>query len=72
MPSSSKMSPVFIVTTMGKTRDATTRKLSCSNEEVIVSFQHLDELGCIYFQENADAQIFLKPFGTLLMKVVSG
>jgi hypothetical protein len=66
------MSPVFIVTTMGKTRAAITCKLSCSNEEVIVSFQHLDELSCIYFQENADAQIFLKPFGTLLMKVVSG
>jgi hypothetical protein len=53
-------------------RDAIARKLGCSNEEVIVSFQHLGELDCIYFQNNAGAQIMLKPFGTLLMRVVSG
>jgi hypothetical protein len=48
--------------------------LSCSFDEVNVSFQHLDKLGCVYFMDNTGPCVmpYLSPFGKLLTNVVSG
>jgi hypothetical protein len=55
-------------------RDVIARKLNCTFDEVLVSFAHLAELDCIFFSDSTGARIlpFLKPFGTLLMNLVSG
>ena len=44
-------------------------KLKCSTDEIIVSIEHLAELGCIF--RHLD-QPHVKPFGNLLMNAVSG
>ena len=48
--------------------------LSCSREEVIVSFQHLAKLECINFMDRTGPRIdpYLTAFGKLLTNVVSG
>jgi hypothetical protein len=49
-------------------------KLKCSPDEVIVSFAHLNRLDCISMDEGgaqSKVQPSLRPFGTLLMNVVS-
>jgi hypothetical protein len=43
-------------------------KFQCSTDEIIVSIEHLAELNCIH--PNLDRP-HTKPFGTLLMNVVS-
>jgi Abortive infection alpha len=55
-------------------RSAVASKLNCSVDEVRVSFDHLAELGCIYFTDSTGARITpnLSSFGTLLMNVLSG
>jgi Abortive infection alpha len=55
-------------------RDVIASKLNCSTEEVLVSFNNLAELDCIGFIDNGGPPIqpLMKPFGTLLMKVVTG
>ena len=45
------------------------RQLQCSMDEAMVSIDHLAELGCVALNYQNPA---LKPFGTLLMNVVSG
>ena len=56
-------------------REWVTKKLKCSTEEVIVSFAHLNRLDCISIDEASGArgqrEPSLRPFGSLLMKVVS-
>ena len=49
-------------------REAIASKLNCSTDEVTVSFEHLVALGCIFLGDRP----YFKPFGTLLMNVVSG
>ena len=46
----------------------------CPISEVLVSFEHLAELNCISFQDSSGQRIqpYPKPFGTLLMNVVTG
>jgi len=48
------------------------RKLNCSTDEVLVSFNHLAELDCVSFMDSTGPRIqpYMKPFGTLLMNVV--
>jgi Abortive infection alpha len=55
-------------------RDVIASKLNCAREEVLVSFEHLAELDCISFTDSAGPRIqpYIKPFGILLMNVVSG
>jgi hypothetical protein len=57
-------------------RDVIARKLKCSTDEVLVSFGHLYELDCIFFQDVGPTgpriQPYMMPLGTLLMNVVSG
>ena len=55
-------------------RDVIASKLSCPISEVLVSFEHLAELNCISFQDSSGQRIqpYPKPFGTLLMNVVTG
>jgi Abortive infection alpha len=54
-------------------RDVIARKLNCSYDEVRVSFDHLAELDCISFMDSGPRiQPNMKPFGTLLLNVVSG
>jgi Abortive infection alpha len=48
--------------------DLISSKLKCSKDEIMVSIQHLAALDCI--PPNFD-QPYMKPFGTLLMNVVS-
>jgi hypothetical protein len=45
------------------------RQLKCSMDEVMVSIDHLAELGCVALNYQNPQ---MKPFGTLLMNVVSG
>jgi hypothetical protein len=45
------------------------RQLKCSIDEAMVSIDHLAELGCVALNYQNP---HLKPFGTLLMNVVSG
>ena len=52
-------------------RDAIASKLKCSTDEVEVSMEHLAQLDCI-FPGTRPTSLYLKPFGTLLMNVVSG
>jgi hypothetical protein len=55
--------------------DAVARKLKCSGDEVIVSFDHLAQLDCIApYDPGVRMKLgpSMKPFGTLLMNVVSG
>ena len=53
-------------------RDVIARKLNCSTDEVLVSFVHLAAMDCIFFTDSTGPRIqpYMKPFGTLLMKVV--
>jgi abortive infection alpha-like protein len=53
---------------------AVAASLSCSHDEVIVSFQHLAKLECITFTDSTGPRImpYLTPFGKLLTNVVSG
>ena len=55
-------------------RDAIATRLGCSHDEVIVSFQHLAKLDCISFTDSTGPRLqpYTKPFGNLLMNVVSG
>lgn len=55
-------------------RDMVVSKLKCSVEEVLVSFEHLAQLDCISFTDSTGPRIlpYMKPFGKLLMNVVSG
>jgi hypothetical protein len=54
-------------------RDVVARKLNYTNDEVTVSFEHLAELDCISFQDTGPRiHPNMKPFGTLMMNVVSG
>ena len=46
-------------------------KLKCSIHEVSVSFDHLGKLDCIRFRDIGHTVPLMKPFGTLLMNVVS-
>jgi hypothetical protein len=48
--------------------------LKCSGDEVIVSFQHLGSLDCVYFTDSTGPRImpYLSPFGKLLMNAVRG
>jgi hypothetical protein len=49
-------------------------KLNCSTDEVIVSFAHLNRLDCISADVGGPAakvEPTMRPFGTLLMNVVS-
>jgi hypothetical protein len=51
------------------------KNLNCPANEVLVSFEHLANLDCIFFQDatgGGHIQPYMKPFGTLLMNVVSG
>ena len=50
--------------------DAIASKLTCSTDDVAVSIEHLVELGCIPTSYFASPR--MKPFGTLLINVVSG
>jgi hypothetical protein len=54
-------------------RDMVASKLNCSRDEVLVSFEHLAEMDCISFTDSTGPRIkpYMKPFGTLLMNVVS-
>jgi hypothetical protein len=53
--------------------DALASKFNCSGDEVRVSFEHLFDLDCIDFRDNGGPRLtpYLKPFGALLMNVVS-
>jgi hypothetical protein len=59
-------------------RDVIAGLLKCSTDEVLVSFEHLAELSCIFFTDAGAGptasriQPYMKPLGTLLMNVVSG
>jgi hypothetical protein len=56
-------------------RGGVTMKLECSTDEVIVSFAHLNRLDCISEDvggSGAKVEPSMRPFGTLLMNVVSG
>jgi hypothetical protein len=54
-------------------RDVIARKLNCTSDEVTVSFEHLEEMDCIFLRDLGPRIMpYLKPFGTLLMNVVSG
>jgi Abortive infection alpha len=55
-------------------RAAIAASLSCSDEEVVVSLQHLAKLECITFTDSSGPRIMpsLSPFGKLLTNVVSG
>jgi hypothetical protein len=48
--------------------------LSYSRDQVIVSFQHLDKLNCLYFLDSTGPRItpYLTPFGTILTNLLSG
>ena len=50
----------------GNARDPLATKLNCPADEVSVSLDHLLEMGCITGPDGC-----LRPFGTLLMNVVS-
>ncbi len=56
--------------------DAIPSKLKCSTDEVVVSIEHLAQLSCIPAYASGERMSgidpFLKPFGILLMNVVSG
>ena len=54
-------------------RDVIARKLNCSIDDVLVSFEHLAELDCIFFLDSTGTRVLpvIKSFGTLLMNVVS-
>jgi hypothetical protein len=54
-------------------RDVIAGKLNCSRDEVLVSFGHLAQLDCITFTDSSGPRVqpYMKPFGTLLMNVVS-
>jgi Abortive infection alpha len=49
-------------------RDVIASMLKCSSDEVTVSFEHLAELDCISLSVR---EPYMKPFGTVLMNVVS-
>src|SRR5579863_2694314 len=73
MPSFSQRSAI-IVAKLGIRMVVTllARKLNCSTDEVLVSFNHLAELDCVSFMDSTGPRIqpYMKPFGTLLMNVV--
>jgi hypothetical protein len=52
--------------------EAIASKLKCSTDEVRVSIEHLGELACVTPSFPSFDQPRMKPFGTLLMNVVSG
>ena len=52
--------------------DALASKFKCSRDDVTVSIEHLAELSCVSPSAPSFDQPRMKPFGTLLMNVVSG
>jgi Abortive infection alpha len=55
-------------------RQAVAGSLSCSQDEVSVSFHHLAKLDCVYFTDSTGPRImpYLSPFGKLLTYMVRG